>query len=122
MFHSRKWLASCARLPRRDQEKVFTLRLRQPELDRRGVEPRFSGCKPDVVPLDQQPRFLMIQALTRTISERMSLAVTGPPTTASSERLCAFRFSVASCGDQTAESDPCFDATRKCDRISPGFP
>ena len=55
MFHSRKWLASCARLPRRDQEKVFTLRLRQPELDRRGVEPRFSGCKPDVVPLDQQP-------------------------------------------------------------------
>ena len=68
------------------------------------------------------PEFFVIQDLTQTISERMSLAVTGPPTTASSERLCAFRFSVASCGDQTAESDPCFDATRKCDRISPGFP
>ena len=30
-------------------------------VDRRGVEPRSSGCKPDVVPLDQQPRFQKVR-------------------------------------------------------------
>ena len=30
-------------------------------VDRRGVEPRFSGCKPDVVPLDQQPLFRKVR-------------------------------------------------------------
>jgi hypothetical protein len=27
-------------------------------VDRRGIEPRFPGCKPGVVPLDQQPSFV----------------------------------------------------------------
>lgn len=35
------------------------------QVDRRGVEPRFPGCRPGVVPLDQQPLLFVVQRSAR---------------------------------------------------------
>src|SRR5437016_4563632 len=41
--------------PPADAPDVFPLDYEPIAVDRRGVEPRFPGCKPGVFPLDQQP-------------------------------------------------------------------